>query len=349
MNNNIRKVKEKKKSIKKNIHVRNARKNPHMEERPRISQEEIVETAKELYTHYKKTKTLPNWNKESEMGKSEKSLILCGNIVASEDDILESIGFYLKSCNNFLQLFKDGNLKSTLPPDLEYKKSKNKITCNFGNASGFSNDMFYNETRLKDWINLYDTEEGKEAGYVYINMDNDSNNPYSAKINGKQYMESLDKVLSKEKYPVSAMEIEIWFEGKEVMFLYGEAYILTLGIDEYMLVAFSLNSSFDEDTITHIYFPSILAETDTTPNEEDVNLEDCGSLNLISTKIPNMEVLQRLDGKNILLDTGELHMINAEEDLWLIGDTVNLRSEITCLNSHTICKVCRGKIKDEVE
>lgn len=330
-----------KKNCKRKIQVRNARKNPYVEERPNLSQPRI--------NKYSNAKPMPNWEKEeTDINDSKKNLILCGNIVSTEDDAQESIAFYIKSCNSFLQLFENENTGKFYKPEIEYAKFKNAMKHSMGNTD--RNDMLYRETKLSDWIKMYNTEEADANGYVYLNMDNDNNNPYSAKIYGEQYMKSLDTVLSKEKYPICAIELEFCYEEDYVAYLYGEAYILNLDVNEYMLIAFSLNTfNENDDEATYIYFPSILAESDGMPNEEDVNLEDCGSLNLISMNIPNMEILDRLDGKNILLNTGEIHMIDSEKDLWLIGESVKLRSAITCLNSHTICNVCKGKAKDEVE
>ena len=72
----------------------------------------------------------------------------------------------------------------------------------------------------------------------------------------------------------------------------------------------------------------------------DYDNEDCGSHHYIKAKIESKDTLKRLEGR-WYINGDELNMINSETDLHLIGQTIEIRSPITCLG-RKICRTCYG-------
>lgn len=77
---------------------------------------------------------------------------------------------------------------------------------------------------------------------------------------------------------------------------------------------------------------------------------DCGSVNPIPVEIKSEKHLQKLDGRRFkylgekIPLGGKYHIINSSKDKELIGQTVMLRSPITCCAKDGVCKECYGEL-----
>lgn len=84
-----------------------------------------------------------------------------------------------------------------------------------------------------------------------------------------------------------------------------------------------------------------LLTIDTTHNND---MEDCGTKVTIDYNVKTHKELRMVDGRHYMIN-GKVHTINAENDVHLIGETINLRSPITCKHTHGsgVCQTCFGK------
>lgn len=84
-------------------------------------------------------------------------------------------------------------------------------------------------------------------------------------------------------------------------------------------------------------------------NSSDIKLSktcmDCGSVNPIPIAIPDKKHLQKLDGRRYRF-RGErnYHVLHAETDENLIGETLEFRSPITCSCKDGVCRECYGDL-----
>jgi len=75
------------------------------------------------------------------------------------------------------------------------------------------------------------------------------------------------------------------------------------------------------------------------------NIHDCGSKRYVDYRVETQSELDLIDGRYIVDDNDELHLIDSKKDTDLIGQVVALRSPIYCaLNDNKICDVCYGKL-----
>lgn len=71
-------------------------------------------------------------------------------------------------------------------------------------------------------------------------------------------------------------------------------------------------------------------------------VEDCHSKRPIKFEIKSKKYLEKIDRRYYQDDNGDLHVINADRDDFLIGQTILLRDPTTCCASDGICPVCYG-------
>lgn len=75
----------------------------------------------------------------------------------------------------------------------------------------------------------------------------------------------------------------------------------------------------------------------------DYDLDDCGSKHYLNFYVASKEILNIIEGKNMILDDGISYKPIDISDTHLIGKTVNIRTIISCCNeTHKICKACFG-------
>jgi hypothetical protein len=93
----------------------------------------------------------------------------------------------------------------------------------------------------------------------------------------------------------------------------------------------------------------------TIDQKQDPHLEDCGSLHGVIVNVTDNKVLKRLDGRFGYKESDEEggdaveFIVNSANDSHLIGDSVFIRSPITC-SSKKICQKCFGlTYKDNVD
>lgn len=83
----------------------------------------------------------------------------------------------------------------------------------------------------------------------------------------------------------------------------------------------------------------------------DPQIDDCGSTNYMKVFIENKKILQRLNGRYAVNENNEEILIRTSNKE-LIGQTINLRSPITCCSHNgKICRKCYGelsKINDNI-
>jgi hypothetical protein len=74
----------------------------------------------------------------------------------------------------------------------------------------------------------------------------------------------------------------------------------------------------------------------------DYNKGDCGTKNTMKILVDSEKTLRRLNGRYYQIGNSN-QLINGEEDKDLIGQTINLRSPITC-SDKKICRTCYGNL-----
>lgn len=73
------------------------------------------------------------------------------------------------------------------------------------------------------------------------------------------------------------------------------------------------------------------------------DVKDCGTKHFLLYNIKNKDYLNSVDGKYYINDKNKLSIINAENDIFLIGQTIKLRSHICCtLDNNDVCQTCFG-------
>jgi hypothetical protein len=84
-----------------------------------------------------------------------------------------------------------------------------------------------------------------------------------------------------------------------------------------------------------------LLTIDTTHNNKE---EDCGTDKGVIVHVNSSKELSMIDGRHYITEKG-IETIDAEKDIHLIGETLTVRSPITCKHSHTtgVCRTCFGK------
>jgi hypothetical protein len=84
-----------------------------------------------------------------------------------------------------------------------------------------------------------------------------------------------------------------------------------------------------------------LLTIDTTHNNEE---EDCGTNEGVIVHVNSSKELSMIDGRHYITDEG-IKTIDAERDIHLIGETLKVRSPITCKHTHTtgVCRTCFGR------
>ena len=84
-----------------------------------------------------------------------------------------------------------------------------------------------------------------------------------------------------------------------------------------------------------------LLTIDTTHNNRE---EDCGTDKGLVVHVNSVKELSMIDGRHYITEEG-IKTIDAEKDIHLIGETLTVRSPITCKHSHTtgVCRTCFGR------
>lgn len=75
----------------------------------------------------------------------------------------------------------------------------------------------------------------------------------------------------------------------------------------------------------------------------DFDTDDCGTKNTLNITIDDENILKRFDKRYYVTKNGKLKILNAKEDLNLIGKTLKFRSPVTCCSKNGICKKCYGE------
>jgi hypothetical protein len=85
-----------------------------------------------------------------------------------------------------------------------------------------------------------------------------------------------------------------------------------------------------------------LLTIDTTHNNQE---EDCGTTRAILVDVKSFRELSMIEGRHYIKDDGSLGTIDADKDIHLIGQTLKVRSSITCKHTHTtgVCRTCFGR------
>jgi len=79
----------------------------------------------------------------------------------------------------------------------------------------------------------------------------------------------------------------------------------------------------------------------------DINysVNDCGNTRYLDYFVENADYLDMIDGKYMLDEkTGKLHVVSYAKDKALIGQTIKLRTFITCNCKVGVCKTCVGTV-----
>lgn len=76
------------------------------------------------------------------------------------------------------------------------------------------------------------------------------------------------------------------------------------------------------------------------------NVEDCGNTRYLNYFVKNLDYLDMVIGKYMYDEkTGSLRVIDLDKDKHLIGQTIKIRTFITCNCKHGVCKKCAGTVE----